>query len=88
MEKDSPEQPAIGNAKSKAAGSPKYYPPLSAVTSPTVSTEDAAYYTNRKAQTLRSWACFDKGPIRPIRINGRLAWMVQDIKDLLTKGDL
>lgn len=87
MEKDSPEQPVIGDAKSKASGRQKYYPPLNAVTSPTVPTGDAAYYTNRKSQTLRSWACFDKGPIRPIRINGRLAWSVQAIKDLLSKGD-
>lgn len=63
------------------------FPPLSLVNRPTVPTAPAAYYLNRKDQTLRSWACFDNGPIRPVRINGRLAWSVQAIKDLLTKGD-
>ncbi len=43
-------------------------------------TNDAAFHLNRKPQTLRTWACFEKGPIRPIRINGRLAWHVADIK--------
>lgn len=49
-------------------------------------TEEAARHLNRKPQTLRSWACFDNGPIRPIRINGRLAWTVADIKALLAGG--
>ena len=43
-------------------------------------TNDAAFHLNRKPQTLRTWACFENGPIRPIRINGRLAWLVADIK--------
>jgi hypothetical protein len=43
-------------------------------------TNAAAFHLNRKPQTLRTWACFEKGPIRPIRINGRLAWLVADIK--------
>lgn len=43
-------------------------------------TNDAAFHLNRKPQTLRTWACFENGPIRPVRINGRLAWLVSDIK--------
>ncbi len=46
-------------------------------------TNDAAFHLNRKPQTLRTWACFDKGPIRPVRINGRLAWLVADIKKVI-----
>lgn len=42
-------------------------------------TETAAKELNRKPQTLRKWACLESGPIRPIRINGRLAWRVTDI---------
>ena len=57
--------------------------PLYSVTNPTVSTNDAAYYLNRKSQTLRAWACCENAPIRPIRINGRLAWKVADIRRLL-----
>jgi len=50
---------------------------------PSVSTDAAAHYLNRKPQTLRIWACQENGPIRPIRINGRLAWRTADIRALL-----
>jgi hypothetical protein len=60
----------------------KKFPPLDQVTSPTVTTEAAAYYLNRKSQTLRTWACFENGPIKPLRIVRRLAWNVTDIKSL------
>lgn len=59
------------------------FPPLEEVTSPTVSTDAAAHYLNRKPQTLRAWACLEPiGAIRPLRINGRLAWPVAEIKVL------
>jgi hypothetical protein len=48
-----------------------------------VGTDCAAFWLNRKSQTLRSWASTEQGAIRPIRINGRLAWSVSDIKKLL-----
>lgn len=59
------------------------FPLLESVTRPTVETAAAAYYLNRQPQTLRTWACFENGPIRPIRINGRLAWRVSDIRNVL-----
>jgi hypothetical protein len=60
------------------------FPPLEQVTRPTVETAAAAYYLNRKPQTLRSWACFDgTGPIRALRVNGRLAWPVADLRRVL-----
>lgn len=59
------------------------FPPLDAVTRPAVETVAAAYYLNRRPQTLRTWACFENGPIRPMRINGRLAWRVADIKAVM-----
>ena len=46
-------------------------------------TNEAAPYINRKPQTLRKWACLENGPIRPVRINGRLAWRVADLQALL-----
>ena len=49
-------------------------------------TDKAAAAINRTPQTLRKWACLENGPIRPIRINGRLAWRVSDLQALL-KGD-
>ena len=61
----------------------EHYPPLEQVTRPTVETAAAAFYVNRMPQTLRGWACFENGPLRPIRINGRLAWKVEDLRRLL-----
>lgn len=51
-----------------------------------IPTENAAYHLNRKEHTLRCWACHEDGPIKPVRINGRLAWPVADIKKLLAEG--
>lgn len=62
------------------------FTPLAEVTNPTVPTDAAAYYLNRKSQTLRQWACLENGAIRPIRIMGRLAWNVVDIRNLLAGG--
>lgn len=59
------------------------FPPLEQVTRPTVPTDQAAYYLNRKPQILRAYACLENGPLRPIRINGRLAWPVAEIRSLL-----
>ena len=58
-------------------------PPLEQINSLTVNTETAAYYLNRRPQTLRKWACLENGALLPIRINGRLAWRVADIKKLM-----
>lgn len=46
-------------------------------------TNEAAFQLNRAQQTLRLWACNDDGPLRPLRINGRLAWPVADLRRLL-----
>lgn len=59
------------------------FPPLEKITRPTVPTSTAAYYLNRKPQTLRAWACLENGPLRPVRINGRLAWSVSAIRALV-----
>jgi len=48
-----------------------------------VDTACAAYHLGRKPQTMRVWASTEQGPIRPIRINGRLSWPVADIRRLL-----
>jgi hypothetical protein len=59
------------------------FPPLELETRSHVETACAAFYLTRRPQTLRSWACLESGPIRPIRINGRLAWPVAEIRSLL-----
>ena len=48
-----------------------------------VPTITAARWLNRKEQTLRGWACFENGPLLPLRLNGRLAWSVDSIRRLL-----
>ena len=53
-----------------------------------LTTTEAATAINRKPQTLRKWACLENGPIRPVRIHGRLAWRVQDIEAVLIGGIL
>lgn len=61
---------------------PEHFPPLDAVTRPTVETGAAAFYLNRAEQTLRKWATDGNAPIQPRRINGRLAWPVSRIREL------
>jgi hypothetical protein len=60
----------------------RQFPALESVTRPTVDTASAAYYLNRRPQTLRIWA-MKQHPIRPILINGRLAWPVAELKRVL-----
>ena len=56
----------------RAVSEPQSFPPLELVNRPTVPTEQAAYYLNRKPQTLRGRACCETGPqgLRPFRIHG------------------
>ena len=61
----------------------KQFVPLELETRQAIPTDAAAYHLNRKPQTLRVWACLENGPLRPIRINGRLAWSVSKIRELL-----
>jgi hypothetical protein len=48
-----------------------------------VDTETAAFHLNRAQQTLRIWACRENGPLRPIRVQGRLHWKTDDLRRLL-----
>lgn len=50
----------------------------------TLPTHEAAKALNRADQTLRKWACLEDGPIRPVRIHGRLHWRVSDLSALLS----
>lgn len=59
------------------------FTPLEIETRTAVNTTTAAFHLNRRPQTLRSWACFENGPLRPVRINGRLAWPVRELRQLL-----
>jgi hypothetical protein len=67
----------------EAAASPAPFIPLELERRPTVDTAAAAHYLTRRPQTLRGWACHEDGALRPLRINGRLAWKTADIRALL-----
>ncbi len=62
------------------------YTPINNETRSHVDTACAAFHLNRRPQTLRVWAMYETGLLRPIRINGRLAWPVSGIKRLLEGG--
>jgi hypothetical protein len=51
-----------------------------------VDTASAAYHLGRKAQTMRVWASTEQGPIRLVRINGRLSWPVAEIRLLMNRS--
>lgn len=51
-----------------------------------LTTRPAAASIGKAPQTLRKWACLECGPIRPVRINGRLAWKVSDLLALVNGG--
>lgn len=57
--------------------------PLDRETRTTLPTPEAAFHLNRAQQTLRLWAMRENGPIRPIRVHGRLAWPVAELRRLL-----
>lgn len=74
----------MSTATLRSAQSLNDFPPLESVSRPTVATEQAAHYLNRRPQTLRIWAMRDgTGPVRPLRINGRLAWPVSELRRVL-----
>ena len=66
----------------KSAAGPDFIP-LERETRAAVSTACAAYHLNRQPQTLRAWACLENGPLRPLRVNGRLAWPVSELRRVL-----
>ena len=60
--------------------------PLHLETRTHVPTDEAAAHLLRKPQTLRIWACKQKGPIQPDNIYGRLGWSVPKLKEILGVG--
>lgn len=62
--------------------------PLARETRTVVDTNTAAFHLGRKPQTLRKWACHEDGPLRPVRIMGRLAWNVAQIRHLVSEGSV
>jgi len=73
----------LHSSEVRQSASAVQYPPLDQVTRPHVPTDQAAYYLTRRPQTLRGWASSGSGPVRPHKVNGRLAWPVATIRALL-----
>ena len=57
--------------------------PLAQEARAAIPTREAAYHLSRAEQTLRLWACLETGPLRPMRVHGRLAWKTEDLRRLL-----
>lgn len=56
--------------------------PLAQETRAAIPTPEAAQHLSRRPQTLRRWASTG-GPIRPLHVNGRLAWPVSELRRVL-----
>ena len=65
------------------ATSPIHVIPLDREIRANLPTPEAAYHLNRAEQTLRLWAMRQNGPLQPIRVHGRLAWPVSELRRVL-----
>ena len=70
-------------ATNRNAQTAPQFTPLHLESRAAVETACAAFHLTRQQQTLRGWACREDGPLRPLRINGRLAWKTEDLRRLL-----
>ena len=75
--------PGVAETEEQSKWTSSPHTPLGLETRHSVGTHCAAFHLNRAPQTLRAWACHEDGPLRPVRVNGRLAWPVADIRRLL-----
>lgn len=71
------------NEVEELAAAPKNFPPLDQETRTAIPINAAAFYLSRSPHTLYAWSSHENGPIKPVRINGRLLWRVADIKAAL-----
>lgn len=57
--------------------------PLALETRAALPTSEAAFHLNRATQTLRLWAMRNDGPVKCLRVGGRLQWPVDQIKAMM-----
>ena len=69
----------------KRIAAPADFVPLDLETRTHVSTAVLCRHLNRQEQTARQWASAETFPdgLRPLRVNGRLAWPVEGIRKVL-----
>lgn len=72
-------------ARQQAAAAPADFVPLHLETRTHVTTAVMCRHMNRKEQTARGWASAETFPdgLKPLRVNGRLAWPVAGIRRVL-----
>lgn len=80
---DSAQPAKDATAEAVKPNAPPSFPSLAKETRATLPTPEAAFHLCRAQQTLRLWAMRQDGPVRPLRVNGRLAWPVADLKRVL-----
>lgn len=77
------QSPTSFRLSERVATNSRTYPSIDQETRHAVPTDCAAWHLNRRPQTMRLWSCYENGPIRPTRINGRLAWKTDDLRRVL-----
>ena len=81
ISRDTP--PAVSPSIEGTVTAQEEFPALESITRSHLTTKEAAFFLNRRPQTLRGWACHEDGPLRPVRVNGCLAWPVSELKRVL-----
>ena len=76
-------QHATHHAEARNGATGPAFVSLDRETRAAVETACAAFHLCRQPQTLRSWASTEAGPLRPIRVHGRLAWPVAELRRVL-----
>ena len=74
---------SISTQAMSEATAPQKFTSLAHETRANLPTPEAAFHLNRRPQTLRCWACNEDGPLRPLRISGRLAWPTNELRRVL-----
>jgi len=65
---------------------PAGFVPLDQEARTAIPTPIACVHIDRKPSCLYEWSSKGNGPIKPVKVNGRLLWLVADIRRLLTQG--
>lgn len=80
------ESATLHDVKARQQAAYQTFTPLALEQRTHVDTAQAAHYLNRRPQTLRGWHChgdFITPELRPLVLNGRLAWSVSAIKAVM-----
>ncbi|CAG4892244.1 helix-turn-helix domain-containing protein [Paraburkholderia saeva] len=51
-----------------------------------LTTAEAASLIRHSPKTLYQWACYQTGPVRPVKVQRKLLWRLSDLQALLNGG--